>query len=395
MNLLYTITSYAPAIGGTQLHQHLLAQSLKYSHKIQVVSLWETNRTDWLLGTTLRAYPKPLDYVIEDIPVHRIGLSNKEKRKIAPYVMIYYPLMGYAISPIANTIQIHLNPYAQDADLIHNVRQGREAISYASLQAARKFDIPFVFTPAHHPRWVGWRYQAYIELYKLADAVLALTNTEKQLLVRLGVQEERIHVTGSGPILAEKANPEEFINTHSVDGPIILFLGRHDKYKGHLQLLQAANLVWQKIPEAHFFFVGPDVDHSEKAFNSLKNPRIHRLGKVNLQEKTNALAACTLLCVPSTQESFGVVYTEAWWFGKPVIGCPIPAVSEVISDGVDGFLVEQNAHQIAERICYFLLNPELTQRMGVAGRRKVEERYTWEKLAKSTRAVYEKVCRNT
>ena len=41
------------------------------------------------------------------------------------------------------------------------------------------------------------------------------------------------------------------------------------------------------------------------------DPRIHRLGSLNLQQKTNALAACTLLCVPSTQESFGCVYTEA------------------------------------------------------------------------------------
>jgi len=178
-------------------------------------------------------------------------------------------------------------------------------------------------------------------------------------------------------------------------GATVLFIGQHYPYKGYKQTLEAARLVWQRVPDVHFVFIGPTIGKSEREFQAISDQRIHRLGAVDQKEKTDALAACNLLCVPSTQESFGGVYTEAWWFGKPVIGCPIPAVSEVISDGVDGFLVEQNAHQIAERICYFLLNPELTQRMGVAGRRKVEERYTWEKLAKSTRAVYEKVCRNT
>jgi glycosyltransferase involved in cell wall biosynthesis len=59
----------------------------------------------------------------------------------------------------------------------------------------------------------------------------------------------------------------------------------------------------------------------------VNDPRILELGSVDLQTKTDALEACTLLCLPSTQESFGGVYTEAWSFKKPVIGCDIPAVS--------------------------------------------------------------------
>ena len=54
MNLLYTLTSYPPAIGGAQLLQHRTALHLLPRHRIQVVSQWDTNRTDWLLGTTQR-----------------------------------------------------------------------------------------------------------------------------------------------------------------------------------------------------------------------------------------------------------------------------------------------------------------------------------------------------
>jgi glycosyltransferase involved in cell wall biosynthesis len=91
------------------------------------------------------------------------------------------------------------------------------------------------------------------------------------------------------------------------------------------------------------------------------------LGKVDLQTNTNAIAASTHLCVPSTQESFGGVYVEAWSFGKPVIGCNIPAVAEIITDGVNGYLVSQSLKQIGDRICHLLLNPTQATAMGAAG----------------------------
>ncbi|HEY9858211.1 MAG TPA: glycosyltransferase family 4 protein, partial [Candidatus Obscuribacterales bacterium] len=295
-----------------------------------------------------------------------------------------------ALPAIANCLASHLNSYAQKADLIHNVRIGREGLSYASCQVAQKHNLPFVFTPVHHPRWVGWRYQQYIRLYRLADAVIALTEAERQVLISLGVRKERIAVTGMGPILAPQADAIAFLQTHQITGPMVLFLGQHYRYKGYQQVLQAANLVWQKVPDAHFVFIGPAVKQSERDFQDT-DARIHRLGKVDLQEKTNALAACTLLCVPSSQESFGGVYTEAWTFGKPVIGCSIPAVAEVIEDGVNGYLVEQSPSQIASRICDLLLNPAIAAEMGLVGQHKVEDRYTWQQIATRTERVYKRV----
>lgn len=393
MKLLYTLTAYPPSMGGAQLHTHMLAQQMQVKHNVQVICQWNTNRTDWLLGTTLRAPQQPLDYTIDGINVHRIGLSQWERILTLPFVLIYYPMMGAALTSIAASLKRHLQLYATRSDLIHNVRIGRESLSYASFHVARQYDIPFVLTPVHHPCWVGWRYRAYIKLYSMADVVLALTNAEKQTLVALGVREERIVVTGHGPILAAQANPAAFLGNYHIDGPMVLFLGQHYRYKGYRQVLQAAPLVWQKVPEAHFVFIGPAVGQSEQYFKALPDKRIHRLGTVNLQEKTDALAACALLCVPSNQESFGGVYTEAWSFGKPVIGCNIPAVAEVVSDGIDGYLVNQEPSQIAERICHLLLHQDQAQTMGKAGQFKVEERYAWNRIAKLTERAYETVIR--
>jgi glycosyltransferase involved in cell wall biosynthesis len=393
MNLLYSITAYPPAIGGAQIHTHLLVQQLHKNHQVQVVSSWDTNRSDWLLGTTLKAPGICNDYAIDGIPVHRIGLTAREKLAIAPFVQVYYPCMVRAITMISPYLEQHLTPYGAQADLLHNIRVGREILSYASFNTARRYDIPFVMTPLHHPRWVGWRYQAYIQLYRMADIILALTNAEKQTLVALGVSEDRIFITGIGPVLAENARPEQLLQEHSISGPFVLFLGQHYHYKGYRQILQAAPLIWRRVPEMNFVFIGPEAGHSEKYFKSIKDPRIHRLGKVSLQKKTDALAACSLLCVPSTQESFGGVYTEAWSLGKPVIGCNIPAVSEVITDGIDGYLLDQDPAQIADRIIYLLLNPTKAKSMGEAGKRKVEEYFTWHQIAQRTEQAYTLACR--
>jgi glycosyltransferase involved in cell wall biosynthesis len=310
---------------------------------------------------------------------------------LAPLILVYYPLMKLAIASIATALEKHLESFVERVDLVHNVRIGREPLSYASMQVARRHRIPLVLTPVHHPRWTSWRYKAYIELYRSADAILALTSMEKQILIDLGVREERIFITGMGPVLASHSDANGFLERHGVDGPMILFLGQHYPYKGYQQVLRAARLVWEQIPQAHFVFIGPPVGRSESYFAAIPDRRIHRLGKVDLQNKTDALAACTMLCVPSTQESFGGVFTEAWSFGKPVIGGNIPAVAEVITDGVDGFLVAQDPLEIAERIICLLRNTTSAQHMGAVGKHKVENRYTWSKLAKLTEHAYQKV----
>ncbi len=390
MKLLYTLTTYPPAIGGAQLHQHFIAQELQKQHQVQVITHWNQNRTDWLLGTTIKAPEISQDYIIDGIKVHKIGINYQDKLKLAPFIPIYYPFMDVALPKISQTLQKYLDSYAQKTDIIHNVRIGREGLSYASYQIARKKNLPFVFTPVHHPRWIGWRYRAYIKLYQMADMVITLTNAEKQILITLGVKENKIKVTGHAPILANNADPDNFKQKYQLkNAPIVLFLGQHYAYKGYQQLLEATSQVWQKIPETQFIFVGPAIKNSETYFSNITDKRIHRLGAVDLQEKTNAIAACDVLCVPSTQESFGGVYTEAWSFNKPIIGCNIPAVAEVVTHGVDGLLISQDSYAIADSICELLLDEKQAKIMGEAGKKKVELKYNWPYLASLTSKIYQ------
>ena len=392
MNLVLSITAYPPAIGGAQALMHALARQLSARHTVQVLTQWDTNRTDWLLGTSLNAPLEPRAYVQDGVPVQQISLPPGARRQLKPWVYGYYFFEGPAIRHIAAALADQMRPWTAGAELIHNCRIGREGLSFASLQLARERDIPFVFTPVHHPRWGGWLHRHYQALYRQADAVIALTGEEKKLLIGLGVPEKRVFVTGMGPILSPDPDPARFRREHGLGAaPLILFLGQKYRYKGLAALLAAAPLVWQRHPDAHFAFIGPRTAYSRRLFRGIADARLFELDAVPLAEKTDALAACTLLCVPSNQESFGGVYTEAWSLGKPVIGADIPALREVIADGQDGLLVQQVAGAIADGLMALLDDPTRAAAMGQRGREKVAARYSWARLAQLTESVYQQV----
>ncbi len=394
MNLLFTLTAYPPSVGGAQLHMHQLAQQLMARHQVQVITQWDEPRTDWLLGTTLNAPRTERVYEIDGVPVRRITLSGNTRRQLVPWVIGYYPLQSLALPRIAEALAAELTPCARNVELIHNCRVGREGLSYASADVARQRGIPFVVTPVHHPRWNGWLHRYYHRLYREADAVIALTETERQALIALGVSEQRIFVTGHGPTLAETHNGDRFRSRHRLENvPLVLFLGQKYAYKGLRVLLETAKLMWERVPEVRFVFIGPRTPYSRRLFANVTDSRVLELDAVDLQEKTDALAACDVLCLPSSQESFGGVFVEAWSMGKPVVGCDISAVREVVEDGVDGYLVPQQPQPLAERLLYLLEKPELRKQFGQRGLEKVNALYTWPRLAERTEQVYRHVQR--
>jgi glycosyltransferase involved in cell wall biosynthesis len=402
VKLLFTLTAYPPFMGGAQLLMHQLAREFLARHMVQVVTHWDAPRTDWLLGTTLNAPREPRDYAYEGVPVRRIALGDADRRRLRPWVWAYYPLQDWALPRIAAVIAAEVAPYAAGADVVHNCRIGREGLSYASLEVARGRDVPFVLTPVHHPRWGGWLHRHYQSLYRAADAVIALTEAEKRTLAGLGVAEHRIFVTGMGPALAGHGDGARFRAAHGLGAdPLVLFVGQKYAYKGLRVLLEAARRVWARCPEARFAFLGPRTAYSRRLFATVTDRRVLELDSVDVQTKTDAYAACEVFCLPSTQESFGGVFTEAWSLGKPVIGADIPAVREVITEGEDGYRVplvpgaagqwEAEAGPLAERLVTLLDQPALRARLGESGRRKVAARFTWPRLAEQTEAVYTRV----
>lgn len=168
--------------------------------------------------------------------------------------------------------------------------------------------------------------------------------------------------------------------------PFVLFIGRKTKGKGFFALIEAAKMILKEESEIRFIFAGYDPPAAKKAWEKQKDKRIINLGVVDDFTKVSLLRSCEIFCLPSKEESFGIAYLEAWRFKKPVIACNIPSSCELIKEGEDGILVEQNPESIARAILKLLKDEELRKRLGEAGYKK-SLKFSWESSIEKTEEV--------
>ena len=170
----------------------------------------------------------------------------------------------------------------------------------------------------------------------------------------------------------------------------LLFVGRAEERKGLPVLLSAFQALVEQIP-SKLTVIGAD---PEDVSRLISDPdvlsHIDVLGKVSDSVLWRQLGDADLLCAPSlTGESFGMVLTEAFAAGTPVIASKIAGYSDVVTDGVDGVLVPPADPQaLAEELQLLAHEPERLVAMGEAGRRGAE-RYGWPRVAAQVRKVYE------
>ncbi len=257
-------------------------------------------------------------------------------------------------------------------------------LGFAALRAARHLHAVFSVWPAIHPgTWGDSTLDA--ELYKRADLVFAQSRFECGRLIELGVDPRRVIVSGCGPSTRLAGDAARFRSRTSVgDAPLILFIGRKQRYKGYHALCEAMVLLEQVEPRCRLVAVGADGDRPYPPYSA----RVIDLGRCSDQDKADALAACDVFCLPSIEESFGIVYIEAWAAGKPVVGGTAPAVRELVRDGEDGFCVEQDPRAIANALARLLSDRDLRMRLGEAGRRRQGQHFTWEAVAAAHRAAF-------
>jgi phosphatidyl-myo-inositol alpha-mannosyltransferase len=170
----------------------------------------------------------------------------------------------------------------------------------------------------------------------------------------------------------------------------ILFVGRADERKGLPILLTAFNALVEHVP-CRLTVIGTD---REEVLRYVADPDLLQSmdirGRVSREELWKELHRADLLCAPSLSgESFGMVLTEAFAAGTPVIASAIAGYSDVVSDGVDGLLVPPGDPQrLAEELQRVHYEPERLLAMGEAARRSAQ-RYAWPRVADQVTAVYE------
>lgn len=378
---------YFPAVGGAEQLARRLLLEIGDRLTADVVTLVTSNRSEWLRLLIDGERAEDSVYTVDARRVRALGAwSASTRARMRLLVPFYHLPFSPAPSAMGALLAPELQPAIAGARLVHNVFMGREAFSLGALLASRRLGLPFVFTPLRHERPLGWNSPAFRTLYRRADAVVALTEAEKRWLISQGARSSRTHVIGLGPTNDPQASPAPAREVAGT-GKLVLFLGQLHPYKGFGALIEAARAFADR-DDIRFVFAGPDVRSQARAFSGAP-PNVRYLGQVERAMRDSLLQACTVLCVPSSRESFGAVLVEAWSCGKPVIGGPAAATRELIDDGVDGWTVPQDPRAIAAALERVLGDEALARRAGEAGRAKVAARFSWPAIAQRHLDIYE------
>ncbi len=170
----------------------------------------------------------------------------------------------------------------------------------------------------------------------------------------------------------------------------VLFVGRPEERKGMPVLLQAFEALVEHVP-ARLTVIGAEAEdvHRYLAYPRTEE-RIDALGRTDGDELWERLHSADVLCAPSLAgESFGMIITEAFAAGTPVIASHIAGYSDVVTDGVDGVLVPPaDPQRLAEELQAMHHEPARRAAMGRAARESAQ-RYAWPRVAEQIERTYE------
>ena len=179
------------------------------------------------------------------------------------------------------------------------------------------------------------------------------------------------------------------------DITVIGFVGRFSPGKGHEEFLEAANILRKTYPGAHFLIVG-EASHGEQRYEHKIRTECLALGLQNIvtfagyrRDIPEVMAALDIFAFPSHAESFGVVLIEAMAMERPVVSTNCDGVLDIVVDGETGIFVNpRKALELAHALGRLIDNQQLRERMGKAGRKRVEELFDQRKQMLKLEALY-------
>ena len=301
-------------------------------------------------------------------------------------------------------------------------------VSMAGFLAKKLYGIPFVLTTHSLEPLRAWKAEQLGSGYAMsswmertamldADAIIAVSQGTKADIVRAypDVDPARIHVIYNGIDLAEyqKTSETKALTDYGVDPsvPYILFVGRITRQKGVTHLVDAIRYL---PPDTQVVLCAGAPDTPEIAAELREkveaarrdHPRIVWIEKmVTKPEAIQLYSNCRVFCCPSVYEPFGIINLEAMACRAPVVASATGGIKEVVVDGETGYLVpfEQDpvtsfptdpvkfARDLAASLTRLLEDPEKCRQFGEAGRRRVEDIFSWTAIAQQTVGLYQQL----
>jgi glycogen synthase len=404
---------YAPFVGGSERWVQEVSEAMARSgHEVAVVTtdafdleyFWDRSRSR--VTSPRRERIGKVD--IDRVPVGHLPLSSAGFRGSRRMMgeLSRLPLPATVFRSVSR-----LQPYIPGlrsaitrvlpADALLATNLGIESLAIQGERIARDRKIPFLLTPFIHlgvegdpiaRRYVSMPHQR--DLMRSADAVMVMTQVEKEFVEQYREGRGNVVSTGAGVDVAEVTGGDGhlFRRRFGAAGFLVGAVGAMARDKGTFDLVQAVIDLRKRGHDIELVLAGPPLQAFVRWYTELSDADrdgIHLLGFVSSHVKKDLLAAIDVLALPSRTESFGIVYLEAWANRRPVIGADTPASRELIGDGNTGCLVPfGDPDAISDALARLMAQPELRRTMGDAGYSETVTRHTWNHVIRRVASVY-------
>ena len=408
MKIVQVLMNYYPSIGGTQILFKNISEKCvsDYGDEVEVFT------TNSYYGPEKKQF-KSIEPEIENIngvKVYRFSFYRfhlffiRKLAKIIAYItqQTPYGLLRFLHGPWSPSLKKAITN--TDADIIVASSSHYLYILYSLWRNKINNPKPFVIQGAVHfylNSAVPIFANKTLEAIKKCEYYISNTDYEKQRLIELGVDAEKIVTVGVGVEMKSFENGDRNYFRQQLnikdDEILIAYVGRIESTKSIGVLIDAMQLVLKENNKIKLAIAGYANNYLDVLINKLnqfsneQKQSIHFLTNISADRKNDLYYAMDILCLPSISESFGMVFLEAWSCKKPVIGTSIGAVKCVVNDGVDGLLaIPGNVKDLAEKILQLSSDTALQQTFGINGFNKTKELYTWEVITKKYHETYAK-----
>ena len=393
-----------PHVGGQGVYlRHLSRELVALGHDVEVLSGPPYPELDE--GVRLTEVPS-LDLYREPDPFRTPRLSELRDLVDVEEVLTMWTAGFPEPRTFSKRIVKVLRERVGDFDVVHD----NQVLGYGMLDI-EGLGLPLV-TSIHHPisfdrridlaaapdwrkrltlrRWYGFvRMQAKVA--RRARHVLTPSESSKRDIVTdFGVDPSRIEVIRLGV-------EEGFVppSQPRVPGRIVAMASADAPMKGIATLLEAfAKLLTERELELLLVTKPQPGGRTEQLIDTLGiKDRVRFVNGVSDAELVEIMGSAEVACVPSLYEGFSLPTAELMATATPLVASRAGAIPEVVGpDGLCATLVTPgDVGELATALADLLDDPERRAAYGAAGRRRVEELFSWRAVAAATAAAYEKV----
>lgn len=248
---------------------------------------------------------------------------------------------------------------------------------------------------------------AFVQAQKKADLVICSSKyLRDDLLQYVNYPQDRVYVLYNGVDIKLFDEPRQDLRRKlgiSKSTIVLLYAGQISKEKGLIHVIRAMRILTEKYP-IHLLVAGSStlwqsINASDDKAISPYEIEVHQasiglpvnfLGKVPSSGLSSIYHAADIFVCPSEwPEPFGIVNVEAMASGKPVVASRVGGIPEIVVDGVTGFLTEPaNSGCLVQNIQHLIDNPTLRLDMGIAGKKRAAQIFSWDTLVQQLDQIY-------